>query len=50
MKPKTMAPQLPVAVYDQLQSLAAKEDAGLLMTYDNALTRAEKEPMQGQLL
>jgi len=27
-----------------------REDAGLLMYYDNALMRAEAEPMQGRLL
>jgi len=33
-----------------LLELVLREDAGLLMYYDNALMRAESEPEQGRLL
>ena len=39
-----------VRVAQRLPEWVPQEDAGLLMTYGNALMRVEKEPVQGQLL
>jgi hypothetical protein len=42
--------RLIVKVAERLPPSVLQEDAGLLMYYDNALTRAEREPKQGRLL
>jgi hypothetical protein len=42
--------QLIVRVAERLPPSVLQEDAGLLMYYDNALTRAESEPEQGRSL
>ncbi|MBN1887189.1 MAG: hypothetical protein JW850_04345 [Thermoflexales bacterium] len=39
-----------VRVAQRLPEAVLQEDAGLLMYYDNALMRAEEEPVQGRLL
>ena len=39
-----------VRVAERLPESVLQEDPGLLMYYDNALMRAEKEPVQGRLM
>ena len=39
-----------IRVAERLPESVLQEDPGLLMYYDNALMRAEKEPAQGRLL
>jgi DNA modification methylase/predicted RNA-binding Zn-ribbon protein involved in translation (DUF1610 family) len=42
--------RLIVTVAERLPNSVLQEDPGLLMYYDNALMRAEKEPVQGHLM
>ncbi len=42
--------RLIVTVAERLPNSVLQEDPGLLMYYDNALMRVEKEPVQGRLL
>jgi hypothetical protein len=42
--------RLIVKVAERLPASVLQEDAGLLMYYDNALMRAEVEPVRGRLL
>ncbi len=39
-----------VILAERLPNSVLQEDPGLLMYYDNALMRVEKEPVQGRLL
>jgi len=42
--------RLIVQVAERLPESVLQEDAGLLMYYNNALMRAESEPVQGRLV
>jgi hypothetical protein len=42
--------KLIIKVAERLPLSVLQEDAGLLMYYDNALMRAEQEPVQGRLM